>query len=95
MEKILPQRFDSINFSEDITADPEYNASLSSDRYTCPDFMKMEWEKIWTKCWIFVGLESDLKETGDFFIYDVGRESIIITRNENNNISAFFSHCFP
>ena len=53
----------------------------------------MEWDKIWTKCWLFAGLESDVKEIGDFFVYDIGRESIIITRNEENKISAFYNAC--
>lgn len=89
----MPQRFDFINFTEDITSDPKNTADLSSDRYISNDFMKMEWDKIWTKCWLFAGLESDVKEIGDFFVYDIGRESIIITRNEENKISAFYNAC--
>ena len=92
-EKLLPQRFDHINFSEEITSDPECKATLSSNRYTSNDFMNTEWEKIWTQSWLFAGLESDLKEVGDFFVYDIGRESIIITRNENKDISAFYNVC--
>ena len=89
----MPQRFDQIDFSKNIIADPKFEAELSSDRYTCPDFMKLEWEKIWTQCWLFAGLESDIKEVGDFFVYDIGRESIIVTRNEDKQISAFYNTC--
>ena len=42
---------------------------------------------------LFAGLESDLLEPGDFFIYDIGRESIVITRNNENEISAFYNVC--
>ena len=76
--KTLPQKFDPINFSEKISADPKCHATLSSDRYTSPDFMRLEWEKIWTQCWLFAGLESDVKDVGEFFVYDIGRESIIV-----------------
>ena len=89
----MPQKFDPINFSEKISADPKCHATLSSDRYTSPDFMRLEWEKIWTQCWLFAGLESDVKDVGEFFVYDIGRESIIVTRNENNKISAFYNTC--
>ena len=89
----VPQRFDHIDFSKEVTSDPKHNAKLSSDRYTCPDFMQLEWEKIWTQCWLFAGLESDIKDVGEFFVYDIGRESIIVTRNENNKISAFYNSC--
>ena len=40
----MPQKFDPINFSDDITADSEFDASLSSDRYTSRDFMEKEWD---------------------------------------------------
>ena len=89
----MPQKFDPINFSEEISADPQCNATLSSDRYTSNEFMNKEWERLWTQCWLFAGVLTDLKEPGDFFIYDIGRESIIITLNDNNNISAFYNTC--
>ena len=83
----MPQKFDPINFSEEISADPQCNATLSSDRYTSNEFMNKEWERLWTQCWLFAGVLTDLKEPGDFFIYDIGIESIIITLNYYNNIS--------
>ena len=89
----MPQKFDPIIFSEEISADPQCNATLSSDRYTSNEFMNKEWERLWTQCWLFAGVLTDLKEPGDFFIYDIGRESIIITLNDNNNISAFYNTC--
>ena len=89
----MPQKFDPINFSDDITADSEFDASLSSDRYTSRDFMEKEWDMLWTQCWLFAGIRSDLKEPGDFFIYDIGRESIIVTLNENLEVSAFYNTC--
>jgi len=46
-----------------------------------------------TKSFLFAFFESDLLEPGDFFIYDIGRESIVITRNNENEISAFYNVC--
>tara|TARA_B110000014_G_C20125496_1_gene599118 strand:+ start:109 stop:1482 length:1374 start_codon:yes stop_codon:yes gene_type:complete len=89
----MPQRFNFIDFSSSIRAEPHKEASLSTDRYTTPDFMKLEWDNIWTKTWLFAGLESDLEEIGDFFVYDIGRESIIITRNAEKGLSAFYNVC--
>jgi phenylpropionate dioxygenase-like ring-hydroxylating dioxygenase large terminal subunit len=89
----MPQTFNYIDFSEKLTATLDKSASLSKDRYISEDFMQSEWEGIWTKAWLFAGLESDLLEPGDFFIYDIGRESIVITRNNENEISAFYNVC--
>ena len=89
----MPQTFNYIDFSEKLTATLDKSASLSKDRYISKDFMQSEWEGIWTKAWLFAGLESDLLEPGDFFIYDIGRESIVISRNDENEISAFYNVC--
>ena len=89
----MPQTFNYVDFSETLTSSLDKSASLSNDRYISEDFMQSEWEGIWTKAWLFAGLESDLLEPGDFFIYDIGRESIVITRNNENEISAFYNVC--
>ena len=89
----MPQTFNYVDFSETLTSSLDKSASLSKDRYISEDFMQSEWEGIWTKAWLFAGLESDLLEPGDFFIYDIGRESIVITRNDENEISAFYNVC--
>ena len=89
----MPQTFNYVDFSETLTSSLDKSASLSKDRYISEDFMQSEWEGIWTKVWLFAGLESDLLEPGDFFIYDIGRESIVITRNNENEISAFYNVC--
>ena len=89
----MPQKFNYIDFSNSITAEIKKEAILSSDRYTNKKFMLLEWKNIWTKTWLFAGLESDLHDVGDFFIYDIGRESIVITRNEKKGLSAFYNVC--
>ena len=89
----MPQTFNYVDFSETLTSSLDKSASLSKDRYISEDFMQSEWEGIWTKAWLFAGLESDILEPGDFFIYDIGRESIVITRNDENEISAFYNVC--
>ena len=89
----MPQKFNYIDFSNSITSMPRKSASLSKDRYISNEFMDLEWEGIWTKTWLFTGIESDLAEVGDFFVYDIGRESIVITRDEEMKISAFYNVC--
>jgi len=89
----MPQKFNYIDFSKEIPSLPRKSASLSKDRYISEDFMEMEWNGIWTKTWLFAGIESDIKEIGDFFVYDIGRESIVITRDESEKISAFYNVC--
>ena len=45
----MPQKFNYIDFSKEISSLPSKSASLSKDRYISRDFMAMEWDGIWTK----------------------------------------------
>ncbi len=89
----MPQVSTPVDFPGGYRAAPSKRARLDAERYTSPEFMAREWDTIWTKAWLFVGLMEDLEEPGDYFIYDLGRESIIITRTDEDRISAFFNVC--
>jgi phenylpropionate dioxygenase-like ring-hydroxylating dioxygenase large terminal subunit len=66
---------------------------LDKERYTSSQMMAAEWESVWTRCWLFAGLVSDIPEAGDFFLYEVGRESIVVLRDEEGQIGAFYNVC--
>ena len=38
---------------------------------------------IWRKVWQFACREEHVAETGDFFVYDIGRQSVLIMRGED------------
>ncbi|MEM9493034.1 MAG: aromatic ring-hydroxylating dioxygenase subunit alpha, partial [Myxococcota bacterium] len=47
--------------------DPELgNDMIAKERYTDAGFMRLEWEKVWTKVWLVGCLERDLEEPGDY-----------------------------
>ena len=51
---------DSPRTPADKAPDPELGtAPIAKERYVSPEFMRLEWEKIWTKAWLLGGLESD------------------------------------
>ncbi|SVE64044.1 uncharacterized protein METZ01_LOCUS516898, partial [marine metagenome] len=62
----MTQSFRYINFEGNIKARIKTDSLIDADRYYDINFMNQEWKKIWTKTWLFAGLESDLKESGDF-----------------------------
>jgi phenylpropionate dioxygenase-like ring-hydroxylating dioxygenase large terminal subunit len=55
--------------------------------------MHEEWQKIWPKTWLVAGVAQDLEEPGDFFVFDIGPESIIVSRSEADTIHAFYNVC--
>ena len=68
-------------------------APVPKERYTDPKYVDLEWERLWKKVWTLAGRENDLNEPGDYFTYDLGKESFIITRDRQNNIRAYYNVC--
>ena len=64
----------------------------SKDGYFSPDYMALEWERMWSRSWLIAGVQSDLAAEGDFFVFDVRGESLIVTRTEEG-IRAFYNVC--
>ncbi len=89
----MTQSFTYVDFEKNIKAHIKTNSLIDATRYYDISFMEKEWQSIWTKTWLFAGLESDLSKSGDFFVFNIGRESILITRTENEEIRAFYNAC--
>ena len=74
--------------------DPELGtAPIPVERYTSVDFMQPEWDGMWLRVWLMAGRESDIPEPGDYFTFDVGRESVLVVRQRDGNIVARHNVC--
>ena len=90
----------SINPSAD-ESDADYNAEFqpintyrpNPERYFSPEFASKEWNKMWTKIWTLAGPVSDIPDKGDYFLYTIGAESIIIVHTGAGDIKAFYNVC--
>ena len=67
--------------------------TLSGNYYTSEAIHKEELEKIFYKRWILVGREEQVAKPGDFFLYTIGNESLIIVKDSGNKINARFNVC--
>jgi len=74
--------------------DPDLgHALIRKERYTSAGFMQLEWERIWKKVWLLGAVESDLREPGDFVATEIGRESVLIVRQADGGVRAFYNVC--
>jgi len=62
-------------------------------RYVSRAFAAAEWEKVFTRIWLFAGPASDVREPGDWMRFDIGAESFIIVRTEAGNLAAHYNVC--
>jgi phenylpropionate dioxygenase-like ring-hydroxylating dioxygenase large terminal subunit len=74
---------------------PDLNdyARVSVDRYTSPELMQLEWQQLWRRVWTCAGRETDIPQAGNYFRYDLGRESFIVTRGQDGKVRAFYNTC--
>jgi phenylpropionate dioxygenase-like ring-hydroxylating dioxygenase large terminal subunit len=74
--------------------DPELGYDLiPAERYTSRAFMKLEWEHIWTKVWLLAGRSDDIPEPGDYICTEIGKESVLIVRQQDGSLRAFHNVC--
>jgi len=66
---------------------------LEGVRYTCAEFFEKEWEGMWTKVWLLLGRESELPDPGDWQMEPVGIEEILMVRQTNGGVKAFYNVC--
>lgn len=76
--------------SADITS--ETNA-LPAKYFTDPDVFEMEKEAVFGRYWIYAGHESAIPEPGMYFTRTVGDKQIIITRDHDGDVRAFYNVC--
>ena len=55
--------------------------------------MEAEWSNVWCRSWLLAGLESDLAEAGDYFVFEVGKEQILVTRTASGSVVGFYNVC--
>ena len=67
--------------------------NLSVDRYLSREFHELEVEKMWRRTWQAVCRESEIANAGDFFVYDIARFSIVLTRTEAGEIKGYHNAC--
>ena len=66
---------------------------VSPERYFAPEFMRLEWERLWPRVWLLAGVTPDVKEPGDYIVFKHGHEEFIIVRQEDDSIKAFYNVC--
>ena len=66
---------------------------IAVKRYIEGDTLDIEWEHIWCTQWLLAGLVSDVREPGEFFVFEIGTEQILIARTAKGDLKAFYNVC--
>jgi len=87
MKKIIPT-------PRDKHPDPKLRGDkISGERYFSKEFMQKEWDHMWTKVWQIAGIASEIPEPNNFFVYKIGQEEVLVIRQIDKSIKAFYNVC--
>jgi len=67
--------------------------SLDQIFYTDPSIYDRDLQRIFFTDWLYICHTSEIPNPGDCFTFEIDKESIIVARNENNQINAFANVC--
>jgi glycine betaine monooxygenase A len=67
--------------------------SLEAPFYTSPEFFDLDIAAIFAEHWIFVANDAELPEPGDYVNVTFGSYSIIIVRDDDENLRSFHNVC--
>ena len=66
---------------------------LPIERWTSREFFEREVEKMWRKTCQMACRESQVGKAGDYFVYDIVNDSILLTRTEGGELKGYYNSC--
>jgi len=88
MIEIVDQR----NIKRDYAALVEYDR-VHSAIFTDPDIYRDEMERIFHRTWLFALHDSEIPKPGDFKLIELGRFSVIATRDQGGTVQLLINRC--
>lgn len=67
--------------------------SFTKARYVDAGLLHDEWERVFCSTWLLAGVEQDVRRAGDFFVFSIGPEQILVTRAADDRLHAFYNVC--
>jgi len=67
--------------------------ALDQDFYQDPDIYQRDIERIYMRAWLYAGHQSEIPNKGDYFLFTLDKESVIILRGDDDQIHALLNVC--
>src|SRR5438067_4408984 len=61
--------------------------------YADPAIFELELERIFGRAWLVLGHESQVRNAGDYFTTRMGREPVVVVKQDNGEIGALINRC--
>jgi Rieske 2Fe-2S family protein len=67
--------------------------TLPAAFYTSSEVLQFEQAGLFARMWLCVGREADIPAAGDYFIHDIGGDSVVVVRAAEGGVRAFYNVC--
>ena len=67
--------------------------TLPGRYFTSPEIFAEERAKIFLQRWLCVGREAQIARPGEYFLQQVGNESVIVLRDRSGQVRAYYNVC--
>jgi len=67
--------------------------ALDNEFYKNPEIYERDIDRIFMKVWLYAGHQSEIPNPGDFFLYELAGESVIISHGVDGEIRAMMNVC--
>jgi Rieske 2Fe-2S family protein len=67
--------------------------ALQREFQTDPGIYQLDLERIWRRGWLFAGHTCQARNPGDYFVFDIDTDSIIVIRGDDGHVSALHNTC--
>ena len=76
----------------------EISALVEPDRahrkaYVDAELFELEMERIFERLWVYIGHESQVKQPGDYYLAQVGRQPMVMTRDHDGKLHILYNRC--
>lgn len=61
--------------------------------FNSEEIFELEQKRIFSKAWLFLAHESELPDPGDYVLRSIAGNSVIVSRDENNQVRCFLNMC--
>jgi phenylpropionate dioxygenase-like ring-hydroxylating dioxygenase large terminal subunit len=66
---------------------------VPKERYTSAEFARLEAERLWPRVWQMACRSEEIPEPGDYTVYDILDQSVLLMRQEDGTVKAFHNFC--
>lgn len=63
------------------------------EAYTSPEVFELELRHIFESTWVFIGLESQVRNPHDFVTTHIGRQPVVLSRAADGTLHCFYNSC--